>query len=265
MRLAWVTDIHLNFLSSRKRRNFLRSLSSEQADAVLVGGDIGEADTIERYLRDLVAETKRPMYVVLGNHDFYRGSITAVRSAVTALCQDVPGLTYLPQAGVVELTETTALVGHDGWGDGRYGNYASSTVELNDHVLIEELTGLSRAALREALEQLGDAAAAYLREVLPCALALYRQVILLTHVPPFREACWHEGRLSDDDWLPFFSCQAVGDVLLEVMRARPECRVTVLCGHTHSAGTAQILPNLLVLTGHAEYGAPEVQRVLEVV
>lgn len=39
------------------------------------------------------------------------------------------------------------------------------------------------------------------------------------HVPPFREASWHQGRISDDDWLPHFTCKAVGDVLREAMVA----------------------------------------------
>ena len=89
-------------------------------------------------------------------------------------------------------------------------------------------------------------------------------VIVLTHVPPFREACWHRGRVSDDEWLPHFACRAVGEALVEAMAAHPECEMTVLCGHTHSAGEAQVLPNLRVLTGGAEYGRPEVQRVLTV-
>ena len=83
-------------------------------------------------------------------------------------------------------------------------------------------------------------------------------------MPPFREACWHEGRISDDDWLPHFTCKAVGDVLSEAMRARPDRQMTVLCGHTHGAGEAEILPNLRVSTGGAVYGEPEVQRVFEV-
>jgi hypothetical protein len=41
-------------------------------------------------------------------------------------------------------------------------------------------------------------------------------------------------------------------------------QMTVICGHTHGAGEAQILPNLRVLTGGAEYGNPVKQRVLEV-
>ena len=96
------------------------------------------------------------------------------------------------------------------------------------------------------------------------ALAARRNVIVLTHVPPFREACWHEGRISDDDWLPHFACRAVGQRLAEAMRVRPNCGMTVLCGHTHGSGIARILPNLVVSTGGAVYGEPAIQDVWEV-
>ena len=86
--------------------------------------------------------------------------------------------------------------------------------------------------------------------------------IVLTHVPPFRESCWHQGRISDDDWLPYFTCRAVGDALLEIMQARPDRDLTVLCGHTHGEGQAEILPNLRVWTGGADYGKPRVERIL---
>jgi hypothetical protein len=88
-------------------------------------------------------------------------------------------------------------------------------------------------------------------------------VILATHIPPFKEATWNEGQLSDADFLPFFACKAVGDVLVEIMHIYPHRQLTVLCGHTHGRGQAQILDNLLVLTGGAEYGKPEVQQVFE--
>jgi hypothetical protein len=48
-----------------------------------------------------------------------------------------------------------------------------------------------------------------------------------------------------------------------VMRAHPDRELLVLCGHTHGAGLAEVLPNLRVRTGGAAYGAPVVQRVLE--
>ena len=43
--------------------------------------------------------------------------------------------------------------------------------------------------------------------------------------------------------------------------ASPHC-VTV--AHTHGGGELQVLDNLHVLTGEAEYGRPEIRRVLEV-
>jgi 3',5'-cyclic AMP phosphodiesterase CpdA len=119
------------------------------------------------------------------------------------------------------------------------------------------------AWLQQQLQRLGDAAAAHLSRVVPQALDSFEHVLVLMHVPPFHAACWHDGRPSDDDWAPHFVCQAAGDVLASAMRQRPEKRMTVLCGHTHSPGEAQILDNLRVLTGGAVYGEPQLQQVLE--
>ena len=98
---------------------------------------------------------------------------------------------------------------------------------------------------------------------MPKALAQYQQVFIVTHVPPFRSATWHVGQISDDDFLPHFCCKAVGEILVNIMRDYPQQQLTVLCGHTHSDGHAQILDNLEVLTGGAEYGLPEIKRIFE--
>lgn len=87
---------------------------------------------------------------------------------------------------------------------------------------------------------------------------------LESHVPPFKESCRHEGKISADDWLPHFSCKAVGDVLQKFISTFPDRRMTVLCGHTHSSSQVILLPNLLVKTGGAEYGLPEIQEILEI-
>jgi Icc protein len=173
-------------------------------------------------------------------------------------------LHYLPRSGVVGLTEKTGLVGADGWGDGRYGDYWSRKVSLNDWRLIEEFDWLDDKKRLAKLNDLGDEAADDLKAVLPGAMERFEHVLVVTHVPPFKESCWHEGRISDDDWLPHFACKAVGDILLDTMRQWPDRQMTVFCGHTHGSGEAQILPNLKVLTGGAEYGRPVVQEVVEV-
>lgn len=87
----------------------------------------------------------------------------------------------------------------------------------------------------------------------------------MTHVPPFKEACRYNGRPSQEEWLPYFSCKAVGDVLKDIMEQYPESEMTILCGHTHGRAECQILPNLLVYAGRAEYGEPEIQRTFKIV
>lgn len=264
MKVAWITDIHLDFLSHKEREAFYAAVADTTADALFVTGDISVAPCLIAHLEALSQALEKPVYFVLGNHDFYSGSITDVRATLRAHVDRHRFLTYLPDAGVVELTRTTALVGCDGWGDSRYGDYARSSVQLSDHRYIKELTGLTNSGLQRELMRLGDEAADQLRKTLPEACAQYPHVILLIHVPPFREACWYQGQLSNDEWLPFFACQAVGDVLLEIMQARPNGRLDVYCGHTHHSGTAHILPNLTVVTGAAEYGMPQVNAVIDV-
>jgi 3',5'-cyclic-AMP phosphodiesterase len=266
MKLAWLTDVHLNFLRPPGVEAFFAMLAETPCDAILLSGDIGEADDVCHLLNALDTVVQRPVYFVLGNHDFYRGSIAGVRADVEALCSACPNLHWLPGSGVVPLTADVCLVGHDGWGDGRLGDYHGSDVMLNDFGLIGEFGGFDEdpGERLAKMHALGDEAAAHFRTVLPDALSRFRHVLVVTHVPPFREACWHEGRISDDNWLPFFTCKAVGEVLAEAMRAHPDREMTVLCGHTHGAGEAEILTNLRVSTGGAVYGSPKVQRVIEV-
>jgi Icc protein len=205
----------------------------------------------------------RPIYFVLGNHDFYCGSIHVVREAVRQLCRERPNLHYLTDAEPIELVSGAGLVGHDGWADARFGDYERSYIMMNDYKLIAELAGMTKAQRWPLLKALGDQAAAALRPVLIEALDRFPRVLVATHLPPLREACWHEGQISDDEWAPHFTCKAIGDMLLEIVRERPDRQVTVYCGHTHSPGITRPLPNLTIFTGGSQYGRPTIQRMIE--
>jgi 3',5'-cyclic AMP phosphodiesterase CpdA len=261
MRLAWLTDVHANFLDPPVA-GWADEVVASGVDAVLLGGDIAEAPSLVDTLRELAVRVDRPIYFVLGNHDYYHGEIAEVRRQVAALAAEVEHLHYLPTCGAVELTPTAGLVGVGGWGDGRLGSFASSRVVLNDNHLIRDLR-LPPAALARRLAELGDGEAAALRAALAPAAHRFDQLLVLTHVPPFREACWYDGVISNDQWLPHFTCHAVGEVLRAVATARPTCRIRVLCGHTHGAGRAQILPNLEVTTGAAAYGQASIQEIVQ--
>jgi predicted MPP superfamily phosphohydrolase len=263
-RLAWLTDIHLNFLSPVQMEKFYSLVQGTKADVILISGDIGEAPRLNWYLRQLEGRLQRPIYFVLGNHDYYMSSIDDVRSAVSRQVAESRWLKWLNTAGIVHLSTDTALIGHDGWADGRCGDYEGSDVMMNDYFVIRDLAGLNKDSRLKALQRLGDETADYFREWLPKALAKYSSVILLTHTPPFRDACWHEGQISDDYWLPHFVCKAAGDALLEIMHQYPDHQLTVLCGHSHGQGEVKIIDNLRVLTGGAEYGRTEVQKIFEI-
>lgn len=264
-RVAWLTDIHLDFLEPPEVERLCEQVRNSNPQAVLISGDISVADQLESHLAALDAAMACPIYFVLGNHDYYRSSIAAVRASLGSFCAGSTRLRWLTLGGVFPLSAHTALIGHDSWSDGRLGNHASSPVLLNDFFLIEELVGLEHGPRLLKLNALGDEAAAFFERLLPQALDRYENVILLTHVPPFEAACWHEGRISGADYLPYFSCKAVGDVLTQCMQDRPERRLTVLCGHTHGEGVAQILPNLVVMTGGAEYGRPTLQPLIDLI
>ncbi|MCP9496856.1 MAG: metallophosphoesterase [Pyrinomonadaceae bacterium MAG19_C2-C3] len=263
-RLAWATDIHLDFVSFNRVAEFCHAVSQAACGALVITGDIGESDSVVGYLETLAARINIPIYFVLGNHDFYGGRIAEVRTQISALADAHAGLHYLPDAGIVPLNDAVALIGCDGWGDAQLGRGFHSRVVLQDHYLIRDLAALPVMGRFARLRALGEAEAERVRELLPKSLDENQQVIFATHVPPFREACWHQGKISDDDWLPHFTCKAVGDALLEVMRKYPTRKLTVLCGHTHGAGVTHVLPNLVVYTGGARYGMPALQNTIKI-
>src|SRR5258708_38825760 len=83
--LTWLTDLHLNFTDISKRQALYESVRSAGPNAVLMGGDIGEADSVGFYLREMEHALERPIYFVLGNHDFYGGSISGLRGGMRKL------------------------------------------------------------------------------------------------------------------------------------------------------------------------------------
>ena len=166
-RVVWLTDIHLNFLSAAESRQFLGNVRDARPDVVLIGGDIAEVPDLTQQLALIAEELPYSTYFVLGNHDYYFGSIRQVRADVERICREKKSLVWLPSVDVVELTPTVGLCGHDGWADARLGDYERSLVMMNDYRLIEELAGANKADRWPLLKALGDAAAEHVRRVLP--------------------------------------------------------------------------------------------------
>jgi Icc-related predicted phosphoesterase len=260
MKIAWVTDPHLNFISRRHCRRIGETLATH-ADALLVTGDIAEIPTLRRVLRDLGGSFRKPVWFVLGNHDAYHGTLAQSRR----IAADVSGklLHWLPKAGVVHLDEETALVGHDGWYDAQYGDPLDTRFEMSDWDLIVDFKDKHRLTIIDMARQLGHVAANEAEFNLRAALQSHRTVLFATHFPPFAQSTWHRGERSEVSRIPWYSSKAMGDMLVDVAYEHPDKRIVVLCGHTHSPGIFEPVENLIVINGESEYTRPRVSAFLE--
>ncbi len=156
MKLIWLTDIHLNFLSKDDRLRFYQKIIDVSGDGILLSGDIAEAPCVLEILTEMADSIKKPIYFVLGNHDYYRGQVSIVRQDMIDLTMKEKFLHWLPASSAQDLGNQTILLGQDCWADGRYGDYANSMVSLNDSRMILDLFQkriLGKYPLLEAMQR----------------------------------------------------------------------------------------------------------------
>jgi 3',5'-cyclic AMP phosphodiesterase CpdA len=260
-KILWTTDIHLTY--AHDPREFF--LAARQGDALVVSGDISEGNDLKQQLALLANNVPIPIYFVLGNHDFYKRGVDEVHGIVRRFCsRKKTNLIWLNSLrdGFVELDDGIAILGHEGWYDCQYGR--TGQVFLRDFDEIKDLAAVYFPkrpfphALVDVCRRLAQQAAVHFELVLPRVFASYDKAVLVTHVPPFAEAARYGGRQSEPAFLPFFSSKVAGDALVRIMSAFPSKRLLVLCGHSHGDGDLQVLPNLRVLTGRAQYSFPAI-------
>lgn len=261
--LFFLSDCHLNFLHMGANEVFLDSVLAHvgPGNALVITGDIGEAPNVQTLMeiwKIRMEAQGSELYFVLGNHDFYRGSIENVRDRIG---NGILKTNWLRTCGVVQLGENTALVGDDGWYDGGYDDWFRSKVDMNDYYLIKEIgIKVDRKKKFRKIQQLSQESADHVYKTGTEALKTNSNLIIATHVPPFREAAIYNGKESDPDWMPHFSSKRMGDAIRKLSQENPLGNITVLCGHTHGEGTCQPESNVICYTSKAEYYLPEINK-----
>ena len=249
--LLWITDAHLDHLSDTVKDTWFGKLEKTQADMLLLGGDTANSRIFSRMLGRIEKVFPGKVALVAGNHDYYHTSISDFRAEL-AVHHRSGVIIFEPgcQSQPLQLAEGVYLCGSGGWGDASAGCADAAGMELNDEHLIAELrTGNLTARLRE----LGQESAKHLQQQLAAVPIGASCVIVLTHVPPWPQASWHEGRNSDALALPRFCWQAGGNVISLAAEQIPQTRFIVLCGHTHSAGI-WMKENITCHTAGSAYG-----------
>jgi|SRR5579862_4092210 len=123
----------------------------------------------------------------------------------------------------------------------------------------------SKAERLELFMTMADRAAERAQRLLTDALSDYSRAIFVTHFPPWPEACLYQGKMSSDQYLPFYCNKVLGSTLERVMQEHPRQELLVLCGHTHGRARYKPLPNLECRVAGATYGTPTIfQPILDV-
>jgi len=263
MKLAWATDIHFDHARIAAANIFMAAVKESDCDALVITGDISVAHLLEGHL-GLLTTIGKPVYFVLGNHDYCGSSIQYVQETTRKVAKKYKNLTWLTESKIVNLTEKSCLIGHDSWADGRFGNTTKWWVDMLEYRYTSDFMGLDHYGILRVLNRLGDEAALQLSIKAENATKKYDTIYVATHTPPFIEATWHMGLHSDNAHLPHFACKAVGEALVKVMKKHTDKKMIILCGHTHGGGHAEILPNLIVETGPAEYKSPVMGPIFDI-
>lgn len=274
MKLIWCTDIHLDHLqevifangktdgsrklSHTKIVNFCDALSSRNPDCILITGDISIAPLIEQHM-ELLEENivgNAPIYFVLGNHDYYGGTIADTRARM-AKFNGSRRATWLNTVDFVPLTKNTALVGHDGWYDGGYAPFDKSRLYMTDVELITEFRFKHPLVQNDLMRELAREGANAVRTRVKPIAGAYKNILVATHAPCFREnSRAPNGAMSDMNWLPYMSSKAMGDAVYQLACEFPENNFTCFSGHTHTKCDSVLMSNLREMTGQSRYGFP---------
>lgn len=271
MKISFCTDIHLDFNKNKggsKINQLIEDINKLDSDFVVCAGDISNGKDLYRHLYDLDKNINKDFYYVLGNHDFWGSSFSEVRSAIKNLStfKRVKYLTDLTAPLFFSGKESFALIGDDGWYDMLNGYYLDSPFWRSgfiDFYNIGDFKNIPMQLIPNFCADIVKSSALKLEAKIRAAFEKVSNVVVLMHVPPFRGASWHNGKVCDDYGAPFFSNRLIGDMLLRIGSEYPDKKITVLSGHTHSLCVYQPLQNITVRVAAADYGNPVISHTLE--
>lgn len=277
MKLAWYTDIHLDCVGNVQNKLFNLCELMDSVESVLITGDISIASQLIPHLSMIENAFQRPIYFVLGNHDYYGSDISSTRRSVVNACNSSSYLKYMISTPYMQLSPGVMLIGHDAWYDAFNGNPNNNQFMMNDWIRIADFnsalkassagTSLNKNAVIEIARRLAHQATVHVVNGIKSAVKQSSHIIIMTHVPPFKESYnsseKHKG-LSSQDVIPWYTSRMMGDAIFAAAKAYPNVKFTVLSGHLHSHYEQELLNNLTVRVGKSVYGSPQLAGFIEI-
>jgi 3',5'-cyclic AMP phosphodiesterase CpdA len=260
MRVVVISDTHYNSHWARILGRFILELTQLQPDCLVLAGDVGDGARGFDQMLTLLDKVPCPHLILTGNHDVWNNqgkrSQELWESVLPRLTRD-HGAIWLE--GENWIKDGLAICGTNGWYD--YSacdkSFAYTAEEYNsmkprymvDGRLIDwqwndvEFANLIGTAFEQRLAAL---------EVDPTV----REIIVVTHVPPFQEGITFK---RDDSYWNFRNAYFGNLTLGQRIRKFSKVR-HVVSGHTHVGRTAQIGKIKMVVLP-SDYGLPAYQII----
>lgn len=235
------------------KRRFVTRLQASGADGLFLTGDISSGPNLESDLRYLARHYDKPIFFVLGNHDYHGRHLESVHADVRRICAEFPHLHWMTDSGIVELTPEVGLIGTEGWYDAQRGD-PELLKFTTDWFLVKDFLSLHN--LRERIHtwrRMAEESAARIESRLAEAIERFQTVYVLTHVPPWPEATRAVGTLLERFWLPYNTNVAMGRAIERVMAGRKKRRAVILAGHTHEPHVIQVSRSVTCMVARASY------------
>lgn len=252
MKWVWLSDMQLHAWDKASRYGLYQQVIDAGASGVWLSGDMFEEHRARVVLLELVKAVGVPTYFVLGNRDYYHSSVREMHARMRYALRRDKRLHWLTHESGRMLTEECALVGVDGWADGRLGSKFEGLAIQEDRHRIHDLYCnymSGKPSLVAKMQAMADQDAVRLERQLLNVFAHHspKQVFVLSHIPPMLEGVC----CGDFDLLPFCASLALGRVLVKVASAQPEACFKVLCGTLSDASVCQLhlCENVLVCMG----------------
>ncbi len=257
-----MTDLHLDQADSKFTAELLHKLERENYDIALVTGDIASARHLSEHLAMLAqACGHRPLYVTIGNHDYFGSSIADTKETISHLCRQIPNLHHLSCGGAVDLGNQTIMVGGDGWADGQWRGQKTKDITSPDHYSIRDFRGLNKWERFRKMRELGKESALSIINRLRPALRNNRHIYVASHIPAFRTSALFDGKPCDANHQPHFVHAQLGAMLIWMAEHNFSRNFTVLAGHTHSECRDVVLANLTSIIGGHRKHRPDIQII----
>lgn len=255
MKIIHISDTHFTYCNEKARKHFLQGINnkiSQGGEIILLTGDISESPTLTSELFWLSENIKRPLYYILGNHDFYHSNFEIGRQ-LAKTAQNFSNLKqficYLPSRQYVKLNTDTVLFGFDGLYDCR--NYKKDEISdfidgislQNDFVYNSTLKNIcdyevpietKLKVFRHYADRETKSLTLKLNNFFQSNYDIINKIIIATHVPPIY---YRNPKIEYQYDLPGFDSNKNLMDLLEIYSEKYRNKqFIVFCGHNHFGG-----------------------------